>query len=225
MNLVQVLQYFEDLEVSDGSGNDSDLEIEHQDVTKIFIQPPIDSNENNSDVDSGDEEDPSIDNVSRNQLLAPVSLVVKDVKEGEIHVEQKKDQQEKDPGKSNCSDTGSKESKALKKVGNRKKPAKKKAKEGKEIHVSLWQHKDIQNADDLSRWTFPEPVRDLHDSPVTLFELFMTDKLIDHFCKDTNTYAAQKGNHTFKIDSNEMKSFLAVLLLSGYTPYARLSMY
>ena len=46
MNLVQALQYLEDLEVSDGSENDSDLEIEHQDVTKIFIQPPIDSNEN-----------------------------------------------------------------------------------------------------------------------------------------------------------------------------------
>ena len=44
--------------------------------------------------------------------------MVKDVKEGEIHVEQKKDQQEKDPGGSNCSDTGSKKRKALKKVGN-----------------------------------------------------------------------------------------------------------
>ena len=44
MNLVQVLQHLEDL--ADGSENDSDLDIEHQDVTKIFIQPPIDSNEN-----------------------------------------------------------------------------------------------------------------------------------------------------------------------------------
>ena len=104
MNLVQALQYLEDLEVSDGSENDSDLEIEHQDVTKIFIQPPIDSNENNCDVDSGDEEDPSIDNPSRNQLLAIVSLVMKVAKKGEIHVEQKKDQQEKYPGRSNCSD-------------------------------------------------------------------------------------------------------------------------
>ena len=58
MNLVQALQYLEDLEVSDGSENDSDLETEHQDETKIFIQPSIDSNENNSDVDSGDKEDP-----------------------------------------------------------------------------------------------------------------------------------------------------------------------
>ena len=135
---MQALQYLEDLKVSDGSENDSNLEVEHQDVTKIFIQPPIDSNENNSDIDLGDEEDLSIDNLSGNQLLAPVSLVVKDVKKGKIHVEQKKDQQEKDPGGSNCSDTGSKKRKALKKVGNGKKPAKKKAKEAKEIHVNLW---------------------------------------------------------------------------------------
>ena len=87
------------------------------------------------------------------------------------------------------------------------------------------QHNDIQNVEDVSSWTSPEPVRDLHDSPVTLFELFMTDKLIDHICKETNAYAAQKGNHTFKIEPNELKSFLAVLLLSGYIPYPRRSMY
>ena len=52
----------------------------------------------------------------------------------------------------------------------------------------------------------------------------MTDKLIDHICKETNAYAAQKGNYTFKIEPNELKSFLAVLLLSGYIPYPRLSM-
>ena len=103
----------EDLEVSDGSENDSDLKIEHQNVTKIFIQPPIDSNQNNSEVDSDDEEDPSIDNLSENQLLAPVSLVMKDVKKGEIHVEQKKHQEEKDPGGSNCSDIGSEKKKKL----------------------------------------------------------------------------------------------------------------
>ena len=44
MNLVLALQYSEDLEVSDGSETDSGVEIEHQDVMKIFIQPPIDSN-------------------------------------------------------------------------------------------------------------------------------------------------------------------------------------
>ena len=64
MNLAEALQYLEDLEVSDSSEND--LEIVHQDITKIFIQPPLDSNGNNSDIDSGDEEDASIDNLSGN---------------------------------------------------------------------------------------------------------------------------------------------------------------
>ena len=77
----------------------------------------------------------------------------------------------------------------------------------------------------MSSWTSPELARDLHDSPVTLFELFMTNKLIDHICKGTNAYATQKGNHTFKIEPNELKSFLAVLLLNGYIPYPRRSMF
>ena len=85
MNLAEALQYLEDLEVFDSSEND--LEIEHQDITKILIQTLLDSNGNNSDIDSGDKEDASIDNLSRNQLLAPASLVVKDVRKGEIHVE------------------------------------------------------------------------------------------------------------------------------------------
>ena len=152
--------------------------------------------------------------------------MVKDVRKGEIHVEQNIDQEEKeDDPASNCSGSGSNKRKTSIKVKNRKEPAKKKAKGAKEIHVNRWQHNDIQNVEDLSSWTSPEPVRDLHDSPVTLFELFMTDKLIDHICKETNAYAAQKGNHTFKIEPNELKSFLAVLLLSGYISYPRCSMY
>ena len=91
--------------------------------------------------------------------------------------------------------------------------------------MNRWQHNDIQNVEDLSSWTSPELVRDLDDFPVTFFELFMTDKLIHHICKGKNGYAAQKGNHTSKIEPNELKSFLAVLLLSGYIPYPRRFMY
>ena len=139
INLAEALQYLEDLEVSDSSEND--LEIAHQDITKIFIQPPLDSNGNNSDIDSGDKEDASIDNLSGNQLLAPASLVVKDVR---IHVEQNIDQEEKegDPA-SSCSGSGSKKRKTSIKVKNGKEPSKKKAKGAKEIHVNRWQHNDI----------------------------------------------------------------------------------
>ena len=117
MNLAETLQYLEDLDVSDSSEND--LEIEHQDITKIFIQPPLVSNGNNSDIDSGDEEDGNIDNLSRNQLLAPASLVVKDVRKGKIHAEQNIDQEEKeDYPASNCSGSGSNKRKTSIKVKN-----------------------------------------------------------------------------------------------------------
>ena len=159
MNLAEALQYLEDLEVSDSSEND-------QDLTKVFIQPPLDSNGNNSDIDSGDEEDASIDNLSGNQLLAPTSLVVKDVRKGEIHVEQNIDQEEKEDNPvCNCSGSGSSKRKTSIKVKNGKEPAKKNAKRANKIHVNRWQHNDIQNVKDLSSWTSPEPVRDLHDSP------------------------------------------------------------
>ena len=130
--------------------------------------------------------------------------MVKDVRKGEIHVEQNIDEEEKeDDPASNYSGSGSNQRKASIKVENGKEPAKKKAKGAKEIHLNRWQHNDIQNVEDVSSWTSPVPVRGLHDSPITLFELFMSDKFIDHICKETSAYATQKENHTFKIEANE----------------------
>ncbi|CAB4065371.1 unnamed protein product [Lepeophtheirus salmonis] len=59
--------------------DDEDLDVKNQNITKVYIQPPINVNECNSDVDSGDEEDPSIVSLSGNQLLAPASFVVKEM--------------------------------------------------------------------------------------------------------------------------------------------------
>ena len=207
MNLAEALQYLEDLEVSDSSEND--LEIEHQDITKIFIQPPLDSNGNNSDIDSGDKEDASIDNLSGNQLLAPASLVVKDVRKGEIHVEQNIGQEEKeDDPASNCSRSGSNKRKTSIKIKNGKEPAKKKAKGAKEIHVNRWKHNDIENVEDLSSWTSPEPVRDLHDSPVTLFELFMTINSLSTFVKRQMHMQLKKETIHLKLNQMSWNRFL-----------------
>ena len=129
--------------------------------------------------------------------------MVKDVRKSEIHVEQNIDQEEKeDDPASNCSGSGSNKRKTSIKVKSGKEPAKKKVKGTKEIHVNRWEHNDIQNVEDLSSWTSPELVRDLHDSPVTLFELFMSDKLIDHICKETNAYELKK--ETIHLKLNQM---------------------
>ena len=55
-----------------------------------------------------------LDNLS--ELLAPASLVVKDVRKGEIHVEQNIDQEKKeDDPASNCPGSGSNQQKNLNK--------------------------------------------------------------------------------------------------------------
>ena len=107
-------------------------------------------------------------------------------------------------------------------AAKKRKPLRKKV---KQVHVNNWQHKDIQSSNKLNEWKYPEAVRDMHDSPVTFFELFTTDEIVNLICKETNSYAAQKGNHSFKLGPKEIKSFIAVLLLSGYIPYPRYSMY
>lgn len=39
------------------------------------------------------------------------------------------------------------------------------------------------------------------------------------------TYARSKGNHSFSVNSGEMRTFLAILLLSGYNTVPRRRMY
>ena len=51
MDLSEALIYPEDLEVSGDSDSKSDIEINHQDWAKVFIQSPIGANGNISDID------------------------------------------------------------------------------------------------------------------------------------------------------------------------------
>ena len=65
----------------------------------------------------------------------------------------------------------------------------------------------------------------MYDLTTTLFELFITDKIFGQICKETNSYAFQIGNHSFKLNPNDFKSFIGVLLLSVSIPYPRRSIY
>ena len=81
--------YLEDLEVSRDSNSESDIEINNPDCTRIFIQPPVNANGNISDIDSANEEELSINNLSGNELLAPAVLELKEIgKDGRVSVGQ-----------------------------------------------------------------------------------------------------------------------------------------
>ena len=65
---------------------------------------------------------------------------------------------------------------------------------------------------------FPEPsyqrYRDF--SPVELFELFFDDELIDHIYAETCRYIMQKNNPTQFFSKSEIKTFIGIMILSGY---------
>ena len=42
----------------------------------------------------------------------------------------------------------------------------------KPVHANSWQQEEIHISNELNEWKYPEAVRDMHDSPVTLFEIF-----------------------------------------------------
>jgi len=65
-----------------------------------------------------------------------------------------------------------------------------------------------------------------HQTPTTLFELFFDDEIVDLIVVNTNNYARQdKGNHVFTTNADEIRIFLAVLLISGYSTLPRRTMY
>ena len=72
----QALDYLDNLEVSSDSEKESLGDLKS---TKIYLQPPLNSNRPSSDVDSGDENTAAADtsNLSGNQLLSSAVLEIK----------------------------------------------------------------------------------------------------------------------------------------------------
>ena len=70
-----------------------------------------------------------------------------------------------------------------------------------------------QTQSKTTEWDLLETAGDMYDSPTTLFELFITVETVDQICKGTNSVAAQKENHSFKVDPKEFMSFILILLL------------
>ena len=62
-------------------------------------------------------------------------------------------------------------------------------------------------------------------SPADVFEIFFDDQVIALIIWYSNLFAAEKGSHQFPITTEEMRAFLALLLLSGYAPLSRQRMY
>ena len=75
------------------------------------------------------------------------------------------------------------------------------------------------------KWALLNPVLETVESPGLLFEKFLTHDITKFICEKSVRYAICKGNHSFTIDTNMLKTFIAILLVSGYVDLPRQPMY
>ena len=77
----------------------------------------------------------------------------------------------------------------------------------------------------MDKWVLPPTVFEENLQPHQLFEKFITNEELKRICDESTRYARQKGNHYFIMTERKLKSFLAIIILSGYAKLPRQEMY
>lgn len=67
----------------------------------------------------------------------------------------------------------------------------------------------------------PKQVQNLSSDPVACFELFFDQEICEFLKNMFITYAKSKGDHTFDMSTDDLKCYLAILLLSSYIDIPR----
>ncbi|KAL8585552.1 hypothetical protein ACOMHN_046212 [Nucella lapillus] len=95
--------------------------------------------------------------------------------------------------------------------------------------VRNWRREDLpRNLNIQQQWPVLPQARFLEQNlnPLEIFELFVDDEVVDYIVDQTNLYARRdKGNHNFVTTRQEFRTFMAILLLSGYNQLPRRNMY
>ena len=88
-----------------------------------------------------------------------------------------------------------------------------------------WKKSGIDANRVLDNWTLVPPSFGKPILPHEIFEKFFTTEEMERICLESNKYARHKGNHSFMITIKQLKSFIAILLLSDYNKLLRQEMY
>lgn len=166
-----------------------------KDVVDVGVLPPI---EIGTDEDSGPEDSPSILNLPGSQLRTDAYVCVPNV-------------------------IGSGEDQNLDiSTSTQTKPKKRQAKKRKVIVEYEWSKEEL--AVGSQDWPDLVTCQDRPKTPLEYFEYFIDDDVIELLVVHTNQYAA-KHNILGNCSTQEMKVFIAILLLSGYVTLPRKIMY
>lgn len=161
---------------------------------KIICIIPPSPKEDNSDIDSGDEEMVDIENL-------PGMVLENDAEATwEPKIESKSDAKKK-----YSPDTKWEQNKDIKK--------------GDTLRVKIERKEEFDIRDHI----LPED-REIDWTPTKVFEMVF-EKAFPLIIKETNRYAAQKGDHSFTLDGTSLRACIGVLLASGIVSVSRQRMY
>jgi len=198
----------------------------------IYMQPP--SNGQLSDEDSDDEEGTNSQHLSASQLMAPAdfridfgsyvadSFEVAETVDDDVEVAEPVDVSEyvEDAEVEREIPENEEETTAHpllnEKWLSRQKPPQR---------TNNWNKKSISDKN-FDSVLMPQPARQDIVTPVALFEKFFDDEVIEFIVKMTKLYAQRdKGKHGFNTDSQEIRLFLGMLILTGYNQLPRRKLY
>ena len=156
---MKLLDYLDNLQVF-SSKESEDENNEKLKSAQIFIQLPVNCNDMNSGINSGDENtaDGDVSVLSGNQLLGCVVLEMK-LTNSKV-VTRNYDEQNKTNDNQNLPPE----------------PKKEKEKKFKVKHINIWKHSDLPVLHDFE-WNLSIPALDSHEPPSPLFEKFLTDDI------------------------------------------------
>ena len=98
----------------------------------------------------------------------------------------------------------------------------------KQIKMGQWSHKDInqKKIQNQCQGSTNISTNSLSEAPHLIFEKFDSQNAgFIEICNQSNKYEKSIGNHTFNLTLEKLKSFVAILLLSGYNELPRQEIY
>ena len=88
-----------------------------------------------------------------------------------------------------------------------------------------WKKGDTDVHKVLNNWTLTHPSFEKHVLPHEIFEKFLTTEEMEKICLESNKYPRYKSNRSFMMTIKKLKSFIAILVLSGSNQLPQQEMY
>lgn len=208
----------------------------------IYILPP---DGNQSEEDSGDDEGGTLDNLQGSQLTSLASarvnlfdgstLNIGDEEEDDdlqSHPNQPGTSQRNQPGTSQRSQSGtSQRNEPGTLQRNQTGPAQASGDQEPQFPQPpqterKWIKGELQANPAILEWTGSDQIDLSQKTPSDVFDLFFDEEVLQYIINQTNLYARRdRDNHNFEISVTELRNFLSILIISGYSTVSRKRMY